>query len=307
MFFSIIFVVIGVVVVVFLLLRMVPGDPALMILGERASPAAIEAMHVRLGLDDPWWQQFIAFVTELFTHGDTGNSLVYGIPSRTLIFERAPVTLLLVSMAMGIAVIMAVPLATTAALHRNGLLDHCIRILSIVSLGMPTFWFGIMLIALFAVKLRWFPAGGVDLSRGGLAVLRSLFLPAFTVALAQTPSLIRSLRTEILEVLTSNFVVTLKAAELPHPVILYKHVLRNAALPTLVLLGVNAAYLIGGTLVIEQVFDIDGIGSLIFTAISNRDFPVVQGIAFYSAIMVVVIGFIIEVLVRILDPRKDAS
>jgi peptide/nickel transport system permease protein len=300
-------VVFGVVVVVFLLLRLVPGDPARMILGERATEESVQALRLRLGLEDPLGKQFVDFLVTIFTRGDTGTSLFFGVSARTLIFSRAPVTLLLVAMALVIAVVIAAPLAVAAAVHKDGALDHLIRVVSVVNLGMPTFWFGIMLIALFAVRLRWFPAGGVVMNRGAAALLRGLFLPALTVALAQIPSLIRSLRTELLEVMGSNFVVTLRAAELPPRVILYKHILRNAALPTLMLLGVNAAYLIGGTLVIERVFDIDGIGSLLFKSISNRDFPVVQGIAFYSAVMVVLIGFLVEVLARVLDPRKGAS
>jgi peptide/nickel transport system permease protein len=296
----------GVVAAVFLLLRIVPGDPARMILGERATEESVRALRLKLGLDDPLGKQFADFAAALFTRGDTGVSLVFGVSARTLIFSRAPVTLLLAAAALVIAVLIAAPLAVAAAVHKDGILDHGIRVLSIINLGMPAFWFGIMLIALFAVKLRWFPAGGAVLNRGFPAALRSLFLPACTVALAQIPPLIRSLRAEVLEVLGSNFVVTLRAAGLPPRVILYRHVLRNAALPTLMLLGVNAAYLIGGTLVIERVFDIDGIGSLLFKAISNRDFPVVQGIAFYSAVMVTLLGLLVEVFARIIDPRKGA-
>ncbi|MFK4302425.1 MULTISPECIES: ABC transporter permease [unclassified Paenibacillus] len=298
-------VVICVVVAVFFIIRLVPGDPAKMILGEYATAEAIESMRHRLGLDRSLWEQFIGFVHNFFTHGDTGVSIVFETSSRELIAERAPVTLLLIAMTCLFAIIVSLVLATLAATHKDGLLDHMIRILPAVTLGMPIFWVGLLLILVFSVRLRWFPVGGVG--EGWLGILYSLALPAITVGLSQIPSLVRSLRAQMLEVLESDFVVTLKAAGIPGRVILIKHVLRNSALPALMLLGVNIAYLMGGTLVIEQVFGLKGIGSLLFSAISNRDFPVIQGIALYCALSVVIIGFVIEVASGYLDPRTKGE
>ncbi|WP_241654870.1 ABC transporter permease [Sporolactobacillus shoreae] len=294
-----------VVVAVFFIIRIVPGDPAKMILGQYATPQAIESMHHRLGLDLPIWEQFIRFVQNLVTHGDTGTSIVLGTSTRTLIAERAPVTLLLIAMASLLAIIVSIVLATVAATHKNGVLDHLIRILPTVTLGMPIFWVGLLLIIFLSVRLRWFPVGGVGQGLGGM--LYSLMLPAITVAFAHIPTLVRSLRTQMLEVLESDFVVTLKAAGIPNRVILVKHVLRNSALPALMLLGVNISYLIGGTLVVEQVFGIEGIGSLLFSAISNRDFPIIQGIALYCAISVEIISFLVEIASRFLDPRTKGE
>jgi peptide/nickel transport system permease protein len=272
-----------------------------MILGEHSSPEAIAEMRTRLGLDLHPVEQFLRFLRVLFTQGDTGDSIFYGTPAKVLIAERAPVTLLLIAMAGILAMALALCLALLAATHKDGPLDHLIRVLPAVTLGMPVFWVGLLLILVFAVWLRWFPVGGAG--NGPAGTLYSLTLPAITVAFSLAPPLIRSLRTQLLEELESNFVVALKAAGIPRRVILVKHVLRNAALPTLMLFGVNISYLVGGTLVVEQVFGIRGIGSLLFSAIANRDFPVIQGIALYCAASVVIITFLIEILSRRLDPR----
>ncbi|UQZ37615.1 ABC transporter permease [Paenibacillus sp. PK3_47] len=276
-----------------------------MILGEYSTPEAIASMHHTLGLDLPVWEQFIRFIQTLFTSGDTGNSIVSGTSTRVLIAERAPVTMLLIAMACVMAVVIALLLAVIAATHKDKLPDHLIRIFPTITLGMPIFWVGILFILLFSVRLHWFPVGGVK--EGWTGTLHSLALPAVTVAFSQIPTLVRSLRAQMLEVLESDFVITLKAAGIPARVILFKHVLRNSALPTLMLLGVNVSYLIGGTLVVEQVFGIKGIGSLLFTSISNRDFPVIQGIALYCAVSVVLISLLIEIISWWLDPRTKGK
>ncbi|WP_440961081.1 ABC transporter permease [Paenibacillus nitricinens] len=294
-----------VMIAVFFIIRIVPGDPAKMILGEYSTPEALKSMHHTLGLDLPLWEQFLRFLKTLFTQGDTGNSIVMGTSTRELIMQRAPVTLLLIVIACVLAILVSLLLATVAATHKDKLLDHLIRIFPTITLGMPIFWVGLLLILLFSVRLGWFPVGGV--SEGWIGTLHSLALPAITVAFSQIPTLVRSLRAQMLEVLESDFVVTLKAARIPSRVILFKHVLRNSALPTLMLMGVNISYLIGGTLVVEQVFGIKGIGSLLFTSISKRDFPVIQGIALYCALAVVIISLLIEIISWWLDPRTKGK
>ncbi len=294
-----------VMIAVFFIIRIVPGDPAKMILGEYSTPEALKSMHHTLGLDLPLWEQFMRFLKTLFTQGDTGNSIVMGTSTRELIMQRAPVTLLLIVMACVLAIFVSLLFATVAATHKDKLLDHLIRIFPTITLGMPIFWVGLLLILLFSVRLGWFPVGGV--SEGWIGTLHSLVLPAITVAFSQIPTLVRSLRAQMLEVLESDFVVTLKAAGIPSRVILFKHVLRNSALPTLMLMGVNISYLIGGTLVVEQVFGIKGIGSLLFTSISKRDFPVIQGIALYCALAVVIISLLIEIISWWLDPRTKGK
>lgn len=297
-------VMLGVVVAVFFLLRLVPGDPAAMILGERATPQALAELRTTLGLDLPLWQQFTDFLSGLVTQFDTGDSLVTGVSTRELILAKAPVSLGIVVCAVVLAVVIAVPLAVTAALRQDGWADHIVRILPAVGMGMPLFWIGLLLIIVFGVQLRWFPVGGIGTGPG--EPLLSLFLPALAVALGMAPPLIRSLRAQLIEVLAADFVTTLRAARIPERRILFRHVLRGAALPTLTLLSVNTAYLIGGTLVVEKVFGINGVGTLLFQSIGTRDFPVVQGVALYCAVLVVLVTTLAGVLSAVLDPRLRA-
>ncbi|MBK0422321.1 ABC transporter permease [Leucobacter sp. CSA2] len=295
----------GVVVAVFFLLRLVPGDPAAMILGERATPQATAALRAQLGLDQPIARQFGEFLWGIVTRFDTGPSLVSGVPTRDLVFEKAPVSLGIVGLAVVLAVLIAVPLALAAALRRDGLVDHLVRVLPAVGMGLPLFWVGLILILVFAVQLGWFPVGGIGSGPG--EPLRSLFLPALAVAIGLAPPLIRSLRSQLIEALSADSVTTLRAARIPERKILFRYVLRGAALPTLALLGVNTAYLIGGTLVVEKVFGINGIGTLLFQAIGSRDFPVVQGVALYCAVLVVAVTAVASGLSALLDPRLRAA
>jgi peptide/nickel transport system permease protein len=294
-----------VVVCVFLLLRIVPGDPARMILGEQATTASIDALREQLGLNQPVSQQLWSYLVGVFTRADIGTSLVTDQPVLALIVSRVGVTLLLVGLAVVFTVLIAVPLALIAATHKDGPLDHVVRIFPTIGMAMPAFWVGLILILVFGVGLRWLPVGGVGSSPAD--PLRSLILPALTVAIGMSPPLIRSLREQLLEVLDADFVVTLKAARLGSGSILVRHVLRNAAVPAVSLLGVNVAYLLGGTLVIEKVFAINGMGALLFSSISTRDFPVVQGITLVSALGVVVISLVTDLLVAALDPRIRAA
>lgn len=303
--FAVVPVVIGVVIAVFFLLRLVPGDPARMILGENATEESVAALREQLGLNKPLPQQLLDFAGNVFLHGDTGNSLIFGVSTRELIAQRAPISLGLVALAVLFSVVIAVTLAVAAARHKDGIVDHVVRIIPTIGLGMPTFWLGLLLIILFAVNLRWFPVGGIG--TGPLEPLRSLVLPALAVSLGLVPPLVRSLRAELLEVFSADFVTTLRAAGIPERRVVFGHILRNAGLPTLTLLSVSVSYLIGGTLVVEQVFGINGLGSLLFGAISNRDFPVVQGVALYCALGVVIVSLVLDVLVNLLDPRTRTS
>lgn len=297
---SVVPVVVGVVLCVFFLLRIVPGDPAAMILGERATTASIEALRHRLGLDLPLAQQLSDWLLGVFTRGDVGTSLVTSQPVLGLVGSRAGLTALLVLLSVVFTVLIVVPLALLAATHKDGVLDHLVRIVPTVGMAMPAFWVGLILILLFGVQLRWLPVGGVGTGPG--EPLRSLVLPALTVALGMAPPLVRALREQLVEVLDADFVVTLRAARLPSWR-MQAHVLRNAAVPTVSLLGLNIAYLIGGTLVVEKVFALNGLGALLFSSISSRDFPVVQGIALVLALAVVGVSLLTDGLVALLDPR----
>ena len=294
-----------VMVAVFFLIRLVPGDPAVMVLGEHATDESLEALRGKLGLNLPLAAQFLRFLRNIFTRGDTGESLKYGISCRQLVLQHAPVTLCLTAMAMLITIVMTVLLSYAAALHKDSLLDQAIRLLPAFTQGMPVCWTGLLFILLFSVHLRWFPVGGLREGAGGMVY--SLILPAVTLSFGQIPPLVRSLRERLLEVLGADFVTTLKAARIPSRRIFFGHVLRNAFVPTLMLFSVNLSYMIGGTLVVEQVFGIRGIGKLLFEAISNRDFPLVQAIALYLAVFVVLISLAIDLIAHRADPRGEVK
>jgi peptide/nickel transport system permease protein len=291
----------GVIVATFLLLHVIPGDPARQILGIHATDAQVAALRQKFGLDRPLIVQFGSYLAHLFTHGDTGNSLYYGTSTRSLLVPRMGVTLELVLMAGVICVLVTIPLAVWAATRQNRLPDQLIRIIPAIGAGMPAIWLGLMLIVLFSVRLHWFPVGGAG--PGAWLTFRGLVLPALTAALAITPLLIRSLRAELLEVLQSDYIAAARTRSLSEPRVLFVHAARNAVVPMLTLLGLNLAYLVGGTVVVEQVFDINGLGVLMFNSISDRDFPVVQGIALFFAIVVVLVNLLTEIAATVADPR----
>ena len=291
----------GVIVATFLLLHVIPGDPARQILGIHATDAQVAALRQKFGLNRPLIVQFGSYLAHLLTHGDTGNSLYYGTSTRSLLVPRMGVTLELVLMAGVICVLITIPLAIWAATHQNRLPDQLIRVIPAIGAGMPAIWLGLMLIVLFSVRLHWFPVGGAG--PGVWLTFRGLVLPALTAALAITPLLIRSLRAELLEVLQSDYIAAARTRSLSEPRVLFVHAARNAIVPMLTLLGLNLAYLVGGTVVVEQVFDINGLGVLMFNSISDRDFPVVQGIALFFAVVVVLVNLLTEVAATIADPR----
>jgi peptide/nickel transport system permease protein len=293
-------VIFGIAIVTFLLLRLIPGDPARVLLGIHASPSAVASLRARLGLNQPIYQQLWSYLIGLL-HGRTGVSIYYHVPVSSLIASHAAVTASLIAVATLFSVIITVPLAVLAAARRDRPADHAVRLFSLVGLGMPSFFFGIILIIVFSVDLHWFAVGGWGVSFSDH--LRSLVLPGLTAAIAIVPVLIRSLRVGMLEVIESDFVATARAKGLRGSRVLYGHVARNALIPTLTLLGINIAYLIGGTVVIERVFNLNGLGNLMLSAIGVRDFPVVQGVTIVYAIAVVLVNLMTDLTAARLDPR----
>ena len=293
-------VVFGVTIVTFLLLHLIPGDPARKLVGPHAGPAAVAAVRRQLGLDGSLVNQFGVFLSRL-AHGDTGRSFFYGVSTRSLVISRLSVTAALVGLAALFCVILTLPLATLAAVHKDRLADHVIRVIPLVGLGMPAFWIGILFIIVFSVNLGWFPVGGWGVTLGDH--LRALVLPALTAALGIIPLLIRSLRAGVLDVLKADFVATARAKGLREIRVLFRHVTRNALIPTVALLGLNIAYLIGSTVIVERVFDLNGLGSLMLDAVGNRDFPVVEGVTLVFAVAVVALNLLTDLVSAQLDPR----
>jgi peptide/nickel transport system permease protein len=289
-----------VAVVTFGLVRLIPGDPVQPVLGIHASPQQIAQLRAQLGLDQPVYRQLWSFFDGL-AHGAAGTSIYYHAPVSSLIGAALPVTASLVGVSAVFCVLLTVPLASLAAARRDKAADHAVRLGSLIGLGMPSFFFAIVLVIVFAVDLRWFAAGGWGTSVPGH--LRGLVLPGLTAAIAIVPVLIRSLRAGMLEVIDSDFVAVARAKGLRAARVLLRHVARNALIPTLTLLGINIAYLIGSTVVIERVFALNGLGSLMLNAIGERDYPVVQGVTIVYAIAVVAVNLMTDLVVARLDPR----
>jgi peptide/nickel transport system permease protein len=291
----------GVTILVFFLIHLVPGDPAVTILGNQATPARVALLHHQWGLDRPLPVQYAKFMGRI-VHGNLGDSLFYGVSAGHLVLERLPVTLWLIGLGMLLSVVIAVPLAALAATNRDRIPDHVVRAVPLIGLGFPPFWVGIVLLLVFGLHLgRAFPVGGYG--NGFVGHLHSMFLPALTVAFGIAPILIRSLRASLLEVLESEYVTTARSKGLPESRVLVRHALRNAVVSTVSVLGVNIGYLVGGTLVIEQVYALPGIGQLMINSIFQRDFPVVQAVTLVFSIMVVLVYLLSDVAHALLDPR----
>jgi peptide/nickel transport system permease protein len=293
-------VVFGVTLVCFFMLRLLPGDPADLLLGSRATPEAIIALQEQLGLDRPIYKQYLSFLNDLI-HGSLGRSIFYDQPVTALILERLPATLYLVIYSTVLAIIVTVPLATLAALKRDSLIDYGIRGSFVIALAMPSFWLGVLLILLFSIKFGLFPVSGYGDSF--FSRLWHLFLPAFTIGLATASITIRSLRSTILSVLTADYIDTAKAKGIKRKNILVRHVLRNALISTVSILGVHTSWVIGGTVVIESVFSVPGLGYLLVNSIYSRDYPIVQGLTIVFAMLVIVINLLTDISYSIIDPR----
>ena len=294
----------GVSVLVFLMSHLLPGNPAVAILGNHATPAAVASLSKHLGLDQPLWEQYWLFLVHLF-QGDLGQSLTYGQPVVSLVFSAVPITLSLVLYALVLSLIISVPLAGWAATRPGSVRDLGVRAYTLLGQGMPQFWVGIMLILLLAVRWGIFPVSGYGQSFTDH--LYYLFLPALTLAISMCPTIIRSLRASTIDALGSEYVATARSKGIGGASLFRVHVLRNAAIPTVSIVGVNLGYLVGGSLVIEKVFAIPGLGSLMINAIFARDFPTIQGVALFVAIFVVIVGIVTDIVYTLLDPRVDLT
>ncbi len=293
--------------VVFAVLELLPGNAAEVILGETATPESVAALQAKLGLDRPAATRYADWVGG-WLQGRTAQSISYDTPTAELIAERLRVTLPLAVLAMGITVVLALGLGLYAAARHNQLGDVSVMAASQVGIAIPNFWFAILLILLFAVHLQWVSAGGfpgwTEDEGGGLwDGLQALILPAIALALVQAAILARVTRSAVIEVMREDFVRTARAKGLTRRQALWRHVLRNAMIPVLTVAGLQFANLITGTIVVENVFVLPGIGRLVFQAISNRDLIVVRDVVMLLAAVVVLVNFVVDVLYAVVDPR----
>jgi peptide/nickel transport system permease protein len=295
------FVLIG--VVVFVLVRLLPGDPAAALLGNRATPENMARLNAQMGFDRPVIVQF-GFFLERLVQGDLGMSVSRRLPVTRLIADRLPITLALVGMASVIAVVLAVPLAFLAALRRNRATDIGLRAVFQIGLSAPVFYIGLLLLGFLGLRLRWFPVGGMG--DGFWDDAYHMILPAITLALSLAAILMRNLRSAVIGVLSAEYVDFARAKGLSPWRVLTGHVLRNALISTVVLLGLNVGVLLGNTVIVETVFAIPGIGSQMVDAIFARDYPVVQGLTLVLAVMVSLVFLATDLIESWLDPRTHA-
>ncbi|ANL44448.1 ABC transporter permease [Rhizobium phaseoli] len=293
-------VIFGISVITFILVRLIPGDPARNILGTRATPAALASIRAQYGLDQPMWLQYLYFLKNL-ANGEMGKSILYKVDVLKLIVTRIEPTLALVASSVVLSVLIAVPLAAIAARNAGRASDHAVRIVSTFGIGFPPFWLGLMLIILFSVELGMLPVSGYGATIGDK--LSHLVLPSLTVALSLSTVLTRSLRAAMIEALKSDVATAARARGMPEGIVFWRHVLPNSLVPTINLLAVNIGWLIGGTVVVESVFALPGMGQLLVRAIFSRDYMVVQGVAMVFACATVLINFLADIVTVAVDPR----
>jgi peptide/nickel transport system permease protein len=293
-------VLVGISVVSFLLIKLSPGDPVRMLLGDRATEEAVLEVRERYGLDRPLLEQYFVYVGNLL-QGDLGRSIRYRLPVGELILDFLPRTLFLVGYVVCLSVPAAVLLAVAAARNHGGWIDQAIRILSVCGMSIPVFWLGVMLSRLFGVELGWFPVSGYGETFVGH--LHHLFLPALSTAAWLVPLLVRNLRAAILEQMEADYVTASRSKGLPEGYIFGRHILMNSVLPTLHLLGVMVAFLVGSSVVVEMVYAVPGLGALLIGSVIGRDYHVLQALTLVYALGTVLVTLTVDVISALIDPR----
>lgn len=292
----------AVMTLVFVLVRIVPGDPAQVVLGDQASQEAIEAMRVRLGLDRPMWEQYADFLGNAVV-GDWGTSMVTGQPVVREVLKVLPWTIELTVVSLVLGAVIGIPLGVWAAIRRNRLTDYVTRVLSLLGLSFPAFVSAIMLLLVFAIQMRWFPviSSGGDGSFGDR--MRSLALPAINLGLIMAAYITRVTRSAMLEVLGEDYVRTARAKGVPQQAVLWRHALRNALIPVVTVVGLYLGILIGNSVLTEVVFNRPGLGKLIVGALNQRDYTMLQGMMVIYTFIVVLVNLVTDLTYGLIDPR----
>lgn len=290
-------------VLVFVVIRILPGDPALIIMGTEGDPAAADRLREAMGLNRPLVVQYGDWLVRA-VRGDLGTSIQYDVPVGALIVSRLPVTLPLAGLAAVLMVLAAIPLGLFAATRHRRAGDYLAMVISQLGIAVPGFWAGLLLILLFSVHLGWVQSGGFPGWREGFwPALRALLLPAVALGFFQTAVLVRATRSAVLDVLGEEYVRTARAKGVRETLVVVKHTLRNAMIPIVTVAGLQLGQLIAGTIILESVFALPGLGRLALGAITARDLPVVQGVTLFVASSIVFINFVVDVTYVVLDPR----
>jgi ABC-type dipeptide/oligopeptide/nickel transport system permease component len=292
----------GVAILVFLITRLTPGDPARQIAGAEASEEKVAQLHHKLGLDKPVWEQFGIYVGHA-VQGDLGRSLLNDRPVAKELATRFPTTFRVTTVAMLIALLVGLPLGVISAAKRNSAADVLATLISLFGVSMPLFWTAIMGILFFAVRKHWLPVGGLHGSIFTVAGAKAYVLPCVTLSLTPIALIARLTRSSMLEVLNREYVTVARAKGLPGRKVLVRHALRNALLPVTTFIGLQYGFLLGGAVVTETIFSLPGVGRLVVTSISQRDYPVIQGAILMIALIFVLINLLVDLLYAWLDPR----
>lgn len=282
-------------IIIFVMVRLIPGDPAIVMSGQDATKEQIELVRARLGLDKHPVEQYFIFAGNLL-QGDMGVSTRTGLPVTKEIMHRLPNTVLLATAAMLIAIVLGISAGIVAGIKQYSIFDYSSMLLALFGLSMPVFWLGLMLMLLFSIKLGWFPATGAD-------TWRHLILPAFTLGVASTAIIARMTRSSMLEVIRLDYVRTARAKGLTERLVILRHALKNALIPVVTVIGLQMGILLGGTVLTEIVFAWPGIGRLLVEAILARDYPVVQGVVLVIATMFILANLVVDIIYVYLDPR----
>ncbi|MDQ1545217.1 MAG: peptide/nickel transport system permease protein [Actinomycetota bacterium] len=300
-------VLLGVLIVAFSLVHLVPGDPVRIALGTRYSPDAYQTLRAASGLDRPIVEQFFGYVGSALT-GDLGVSFRNGDPVTLTLLDRLPATLSLAVVGIVIALLISVPAGIWAALREGRISDAVVRISSQFGVSIPDFWMGLLLIALFASTLGWLPTSGYQaLSDNPAGWLRHVILPGLTVGLVAGAIMTRYIRSALLDVASMGYVRTARSKGLPPWVVTLRHIVRNALIPVLTITGIQLATILGGVIVVEVVFAWPGIGRLVYTAVAARDYPLIQGAVLLIAVLFLLVNLVVDVLYAVVDPRIRLS
>lgn len=289
-----------VTIVIFFVIRLIPGTPVDVLLGDRATPELTAMLEKKLGIDKPIYVQYWLFMKNLFK-GDLGNSLVYNTPVMGLLIERMKVTLMLTIVSTIFAVAMSLPLGFRAGKHQDGPIDQGTRAIALFALSMPQFWFGLTLMIIFSVKYKIFPVGGWGSTLP--EQLRALILPGFTQALATTALLTKNLRNNVIDIIRSDYVDFAMSKGVSPRRIRNRHINKNALIPYVTIVAMRVSALLGGSIIIENVFALPGVGALMSQSIFSRDYAVVQGSVLIFALIVISVNILTDILYTFLDPR----
>ncbi|MEM1317971.1 MAG: ABC transporter permease [Pseudomonadota bacterium] len=288
---------------VFLAMEVVPGDAAQVMLGINATDEAVAALRERLGLDLPLWQRYFSWIGGM-AQGDFGTSYIYSEPVSDLVADRITLSLPLAVIALVLSTTIAIPIGVWTASRRGTALDTGVMGITQVGIAIPNFWFALLMVYVFAIALQWLPAGGFPGWEGGVwPALMALAMPAVALALPQAAILARVTRSALLETMGQDYIRTARAKGLSHRATLWGHALRNALIPVLTIMGLQFAYLLAGTIIIENVFYLPGLGRLVFQAINQRDIIVVESVVMMLVATNIAINFIVDLLYAVVDPR----